>query len=329
MLVMKKQGYSIRRIARECGVSRNTVRKYLRSQTWQPYPKRKSGKSILDPYKAYLQKRIEFARPNWIPATVLFREIVQRGYPGKISLVRQYIRLFKEKKPKEEVIRFETQKGQQMQIDFTQVRYQKHRFKVFVATLGYSRSCYVEFFDHEKASSWEKGIVHACRYFGGVPKELLFDNAKSLVVDRNRYGKGNHRFSEMLLHLSRLYGFRLIPCRPYRARTKGKVERFHHYLKHSFIVPLMSLLKERGSKIDVDILNAKVGPWLEDEANRRIHGTTMKRPCDLLEEERPHLMDLPERQLPFSPKDKVGLYEELQPCANIFNGLLGSLEGFR
>lgn len=80
-------------------------------------------------------------------------------------------------------------------------------------------------------------------YFGGVPRELLFDNMKTVVLERNAYGRGRHRLHPGLLALSRDLGFAVRLCRPYRAKTKGKVERFNRYLRESFYNPLVTRLQ--------------------------------------------------------------------------------------
>ena len=101
---------------------------------------------------------------------------------------------------------------------------------MFVATLGYSRASYVFFFDHERSDAWLQGLGQAFDYFGGVPREVLFDNAKAVVIERDAYGIGQHWWNPQLLLLAKEYGFKPRLCRSYRAKTKGKVERFNRYL---------------------------------------------------------------------------------------------------
>lgn len=102
-------------------------------------------------------------------------------------------------------------------------------------------------------------LKRLCITLGVVPKELLFDNAKCIMIERDAYGIGQHRWNSQLLQMARDYGFVPKACRPYRARTKGKVERFNGYLKRSFIVPLAATLKQAGLELDVDTANARIG----------------------------------------------------------------------
>src|SRR5699024_2835334 len=253
--VMARQGYSIKAIARELGVSRNTVRKYLRANSAVPrYTSRAARPTKLDPYKDYLQARIEAARPHWIPATVLLREIREQGYDGGISQLRAWLALFKQ--PAEApLVRFETLPGKQMQVDFTTIRRGRAPLKGFVATLGYSRGSNVRFSAREDSPAWLDGLREAFVYFDGVPEQALFDNASTIIHTRDAYGPGRHRWHPELAVLAEEYGFRPKVCHPYRAQTKGKVERFNGYLKGSFVTPLAATLKAAGLKLDVDTAN--------------------------------------------------------------------------
>jgi len=191
--VLHRQGQSIRAIAQKLGVSRNTVRRYLRDLSVVPcYPDRAQRATKLDPYKDYLLARIEAAKPHWIPATVLFSEIQDRGYSGGITQLKSYIAEFKAVEP-DPVVRFETPPGKQMQVDFTTISRHRRKIKAFVATLGFSRATYVRFSEYERQDDWLLGIEEACQYFGGVPQEILFDNAKTIMIERDAYGEGHLR----------------------------------------------------------------------------------------------------------------------------------------
>lgn len=291
--VLHRQGCSIRSIAKQLEISRNTVRRYLRDMAQSHrYGPRETRASKLDVFKPYLRDRIEAAKPYWIPATVLCREIQTQGYQGKEGIVKNYIRQFKPS-TQDPVVRFETPPGQQLQADFTTIKRGKYKLKAFVATLGFSRASYVRFSEYEKQEDWLAGVEGALNYFGGVPKEILFDNAKCIMIERDAYGEGRHRWNEKLLQIATDYGFKLRACRPYRAKTKGKVERFNGYLKNSFITPLAATLKQAGLALDVDTANGQVGQWLDEVAHQRIHGTTGKTPESLLIKEQLTLGALP------------------------------------
>lgn len=190
--VLARQGYGIKAIARELGLSRNTVRKYLRAERALPrYTSRYPRPTKLDPFKAYLQERIEAASPRWIPATVLLRELQSLGHSGGLTQLKVYLAPFK-RLPEEPQVRFETEPGQQMQVDFTTIRRGRSPLKAFVATLGYSRATFVYFSEREGSDAWLDGLRAAFAYFGGVAKQALFDNAGAITLERDAYGEGDH-----------------------------------------------------------------------------------------------------------------------------------------
>lgn len=292
--VLKHQGKSIKAIAREIGVSRNTVRKYLRKSNELPtYKKRELRSTKLSAYESYLKDRVEQAKPGWIRAIVLYREIQEQGYNGKLTQLRRFLAPLKPMQSEDPLVRFETPAGKQMQVDFTIIYRGNQPLKALVATLGYSRASYVHFYDNERSESWLDGIKRACDFFGGVAKEILFDNAKSIILERDAYGEGNHRWHPKLLELSKDYGFLPKVCRPYRAKTKGKVERFNRYLKENFVTPLAATFRAQGLQLDVARANGAIGAWLNNIANERIHATTLVKPNVRLTEEKQHLLPLP------------------------------------
>ena len=325
--VLHRQGQSIRSISRQLNLSRNTVRAHLKQVVSLPkYSKRPEVNSILESFKPYLLARIEAAKPHWIPATVLLREIKPMGYLGSISTIKIYIREFKTA-PIDPVVRFETDPGEQLQVDFTTIKRGKRTIKAFVATLGYSRASYVRFSDCEKQEDWLAGIEGAFDYFGGVPKKLLFDNAKCIMIQRNAYGDGEHQWNQKLLDQAKTYGYSPRACKPYRAKTKGKVERFNSYLKQSFITPLAATLKQARLELTVEAANAHIGPWLTDVAHQRIHGTTNIKPQIRLEEERFVLQPLPHIPINTAPSiidNKAPLpFESYQHPLGVYDQLLG------
>lgn len=113
---------------------------------------------------------------------------------------------------------------------------------------------------------------------GGVCRRLLYDNMKTIVLERDAYAPGEHRYHAGFLDYAHHCGFTIKLCRPYWARTKGKVERFNGYVRHSFYVPLAAQLEPGGLTLDAATANQAVRVWLDEVANVRQHGTTQVSP---------------------------------------------------
>ncbi|WP_425469832.1 MULTISPECIES: IS21 family transposase [Paraburkholderia] len=293
--ILRRQGNSLRDIAVETGMAVNTVRKYLASGP----PQRKARQPVagkLAPFKTYLQARVEAAKPDWIPATVLKREIEERGYTGGLRRVQDYLQKLRPAARPDPVVRFETEPGHQMQMDWIEFRKPGHKLGMlaaFVATLGYSRVSYAEFVTDMRIETLLACHVRAFEAFGGVTREIVYDNMKTVILKRDAYGKKQHRYHPGFADFAKHHGFVPRVCKPYRAKTKGKVERMNGYLRYSFWVPLVSMLKQAGLTADCGLCNERIRLWLRDVANVRVHGTTKRVPAEVLLEERPHLLPLP------------------------------------
>lgn len=277
---------SLRKIAEEVGCAVNTVRSHLKADTLPRYQRNKLRETKLSPFGDYLRERQAAAHPAWIPATVLLREILELGYTGKGSQLRAYMYGLKPTLPVDPVVRFETAPGEQMQVDWVEFRKGRNPLYAFCATLGFSRASFVEFVVDMKVETLIACHQHAFEAFGGIPKRILYDNMKTVVLERDASGAGEHRFHAGFLDYARHCGFVIKLCRPYRAKTKGKVERFNGYLRRSFYVPLVAQLKQAGLTLDAVTANIEVRRWLKDIANERVHGTTQVRPAQRLQEER-------------------------------------------
>jgi transposase len=291
--VLHRHGKSIREIAREMGVSRNTVRRYVRDDAAERYKSRPARTTKLSPFKAYIAERLRSASPERIPGTVLMTELRERGYVGGYTMLKQFLVSLRSEEPIVPVIRFETEPGQQMQVDWAVIRRGENRLSVFVATLGWSRATYVEFVTDERVETLIEAHENAFLAFGGTPREVLYDNMRTVVLERHRYGPGRHRFHPGFLDFARHCGFRPRLCAPYRAQTKGKVERFIRYLRESFYVPLASRLAQEGLVVDRETANLAARRWLREVANARVHGTTGEVPAERLALERTQLQPVP------------------------------------
>lgn len=305
--ILYKQGYSKKAISRKLGISINTVRKYLQLDGLPGYAKRTAKPKKIDAYRDYIKTRVNNAYPHWIPATVIYREIRARGYVGGMTRLRMYLKELKPVVHEEKLIRFETLPGEQMQVDWAELSRGKNRLSAFIATLGYSRMSYVEFVTDERLETLIRCHENAFAYFGGVPFECLYDNMRTIITRRNAYGPGAHRLQQGFWDFSKHCGFMPRVCKPYRAQTKGKVERFIHYFKYSFYYPLQGELKAQGIPLDKEIANLKVMQWLNEVANQRVHGTTQNIPFARFGKEQDYLQIFPGRYSGIGPAQATHL----------------------
>ncbi len=280
------QGQSIRAIAGELGISRNTVRKYLRSETVPREKSRPGRESKLTPYLEHVQARLAEGVTNCV---VLLREIRALGYEGEYTILKDYVAPRRQPRQPKATMRYETLPGEQAQVDFGTYHYQGaegsvHRVYAFVMVLAWSRAMYVEFIARADLGSFLRCHWNALSYFGGVPERCLYDNAKVVVLGRDETGDPIHppEFLDFALRA----GFAIQLCKPYRAQTKGRVESGIKYVRGN-LWPTVRFH-------DLDDLNRQAQVWLDTVANVRVHGTTAKRPVDQLEAERSCLHPLPQ-----------------------------------
>jgi transposase len=280
-----RQGLSITAIAQRTGHDRKTIRKVIRSEGPLAYGPRARRPSKLDSFKPYLEARMTQGVFNTVK---LFQELQGQGYHGQLSILKDFVRPFRQAHRREPVLRFETPPGQQAQVDWAHfgsclVDGEPRQLSAFVITLGYSRAMYLEFTCSQALEWFLECHLHAFHYFGGVPQEILYDNLKSVVLERRL--DGTIKFHPRFLDFATYYGFTPKPCWPYRAQTKGKTERAIGYVRQNFFVGL--------SWATVPELNQLARRWLQETANCRVHGTTHERPCERLQRERPALLPLP------------------------------------
>ncbi len=284
--VLKSQGLSLREIARQLGVSRNTVTRYLSADDFPRYKPRDPRPTKLDPFHDYIRERMHAAAPDHIAGQALLRELRSLGYQGELRSLQAFMKLVAAPVVADPVVRFETAPGQQMQCDFVVFRRGANPLYACTATLGFSRWRWARFTSNERADTLITYHHALFDTLGGVSREILYDNAKTIVDTRDAYAQGHHRWHPGLLDLAKRYGFLPRLCRPYCAQTKGKVEHFHRYLRGNFYVPLASWLKQSGLALDVETANAEVGKWSRDVANQRIHPITHATPAVLFDQQK-------------------------------------------
>jgi transposase len=278
---LAKQGVAKVRIAAMCGVSRQTVYNHLNRR--EAFPKPRAGRgSKLDAYKDYIRARLERFD---LPATVLYAELMARGYAGGLSILRAYMRPLKQEFVRRLTERFETLPGQQAQVDWGECGMvtveggRRRKLYVFVMVLGYSRMMYAHFTTSTKLPVLLACLARAFRVLG-VPAEILVDNMKQ-AVDQHDVTTGTVRWNATFLDFVEHYGVLPVASPPYWPRVKGKVERGVGYVKRSFL--------EGRSFTDLSDLNQQLEHWLATVANVRVHGTTGAQPVDRHREELHHL----------------------------------------
>jgi len=277
MLALSALGWGAKRISAELGCSRNTVRQYLRRGGWRAMDVSNRG-GCLQPHLEWLAERLRRHRGN---ADVVRQDLARElGLQVSLRTVQRAVEPLRRELRAEAVatVRYETAPGQQLQIDFgstaVPIGDEVRRVHLFVATLGYSRRCYVALFLHERQSAWLQGLEGAFRHFRGVPHELLLDNAKALV-DQHNVQTREIKFNDRFHAFCRYWGVIPRACAPYRARTKGKDERGVGYVKRNAIA---------GHRFDsTEALEAHLVRWVREVADTRVHGTTGEPPLERFE----------------------------------------------
>ena len=289
ILELHRQGLSVSAIARQLGVDRKTVRTYIAKGLEPPvYKKRKPRPGIVDPFEAYLLERLA-AYPG-LTAVRLWREIKERGFPGGYSAVRDGVRDLRPARSVGFEVRFETPPGEQAQVDFARFDVEfadapgvKRIVWLFSMVLGYSRLIWARFVVHQDLQSVLRCHIAALEAIGGVPREILYDRMKTVVGGEDV--DGLVVYNRALLNLARHYGFQPRACRPYRAKTKGKVERPFRYIREDFFLG--------GVFRNLDDLNGQLRHWLETVASPRVHATTRRVVNEAFAEEKIALKSLP------------------------------------
>jgi transposase len=285
ILDLHRQGLSVSAIARRLGVDRKTVRRYIARGLEPPtYAPRAPRPRVIDPFLGYLRERVT-TYPG-LTGRRLWRELKERGYLGGYTAVTDVLREFRPPAQPGFEVRFETAPGEQAQVDLA-------RFEVvfadepgvirivwlFSMVLGFSRLIWARFVVHQDLQTILRCHIAALEAIGGTPREILYDRMKTAVIGED--ADGLVIYNRALVDLARHYGFQPRACRPYRPKTKGKVERPFRYIREDFFLA--------GSFRNLDDLNAQLRHWLDTVANPRVHATTRRVVNEAFAEEKPVL----------------------------------------
>ena len=271
-----EQGASKSALARRLGVSRDTMHRWIRDgdldrdleATTVQYGPRPPVATKLDAYRGIVEARLA-AYPQ-LSAVRLLDEIRAAGYAGGYSQLKALVRQVRPVPTPAPIIRFETPAGRQAQVDFARFRFDWGVRYALLVVLGYSRLLWCRFYARQDMRTLVSGLEEAFLAFGGVPQELLFDQMKTVITRDLRLEGGALVRNAEFLRFARHWGFTPRACRPYRAQTKGKVERPVRYLRGN-------LVYGRDFLHDAD-LDHQTRHWLDRVANVRVHATTHERP---------------------------------------------------
>jgi transposase len=272
----------IAEIARRLDLDRKTVRRCLRQDAWQPYERPARTDTLLAEHAEFLRER---APQVGYSAQVLWQELRQRGFAGSYQTVKRFVRPLRavEALAERASVRFETAPGQQSQVDWgaarVHFRHQPVLLHFFVLTLGYSRRHYMEPALNERVPQFLDAHERAFDHFGGHTREHLYDRPRTICSPD---GSGGVVWNATFQSFARYWGFEPRLCRPYRARTKGKVESGVKYLKRNFL--------PGRSFIDLQDASEQWAQWNALWSDMRVHGTTHQPPIERFAEERPHLV---------------------------------------
>jgi transposase len=290
-IVRRRQGgASIRRIARDLNVARDTVQSVIRR--WEadragqgsPAPVVRRP-SLVDPFNDAIRQLLE--RYPEITIQRVFEELRLKGFAGGRSIVRERVLELRPRPTREPVVRFETSPGAQAQMDYSTYDIDftaegRRRVHLFSYVLGYSRRQYLRFVETQDLATTLREHIRAFEHLGGVARTCLYDNMKVVVL---RHGDEGPLYNPKFLAFATHYGFTPWACRVRRGQTKGKVERPFFYAEQS-------LLNGRTFR-SLEHLNEVAAWWLANVADVRVHRETKQRPLDRHAEERPQLLPLP------------------------------------
>ena len=286
------QGLSKTAIAQRLGVSRRVIYHWIASgqltRELDAPPVRRAAlrTTKLDAYQGIIADRLT-TYPE-LSAVRLYDEVKAAGYAGGITQLRDYVARVRPRPEPEPVVRFETAPGHQAQVDFAEFRFPWGKRSALLVVLAYSRLLWLKFYPRQTLTTLITGLEEAFAYLGGVPHEMLFDQLKAVIVEDARAAGGKLLENPEFLRFAHHWQFRIRACRPYRAKTKGKVERPIRYVRGNFVYG-----REFVGDADLD---AQCRRWLDEVANQRLHRTTQVVPRERFEaEERSQLTPLAPR----------------------------------
>lgn len=275
-------------LARRFNCDPRTVARYLKISSGELVRKKSSRvyKSLLDDYKSIVIDKVDNFGST---AMAVYKFIEKKGYAGKYSTVADFVNKHKSIEIKKATIRFETTPGLQAQVDWKEdlSLINKHgeifKVNIFLMVSGYSRTKFLKVTDSRDQKTLFSCMIDAFKYFGGIPREILFDNMKT-VIDRSKTSFSHVEFNTTFKAFADDAGFKPIACRPYRPQTKGKVEALAKLTNR--------LTVYNGEFEDYSELEKIVEDFMQ-EINNEISQATNQIPSKLLSKDKEYFKPLP------------------------------------
>ena len=295
---LRQRGWSMRRLSREFGISRQRVKRILdhnerqRQQGNEKLSTPSKRASKLDPYKEYISELLQKYKTPPITNQRIYELMQEKGYGGKRSILGNYLASIRGKRTKEPIVCVETAPGQRAShdwseyyIDFTCADQGSAKVIFFSYILNYSRRQYIEVVKDKSQSTLLRCLINAFVYMDGVPGEIKGDNQKACV---ERWELGKPVFNNKYLSFATHYRFRPLTIHPGKPRENLKVERPFYYLETNFL--------NGRTFANLKDLKAQLKDWLVQRNDQRIHRTTGRKPIELYSEELACLKSLPAKQ---------------------------------
>lgn len=305
IIVLAGRGWSHRRIARELGIHRETVSRYVRLSSEESKPAKvtagsdpkpakvtpgsEGARSLCEPYRAKILEKCD----EGLSAQRIWQDLRdEHDFTGSYQSTKRFVRRLRQASPLP-FRRLETDPGEEAQVDFGQgapidggKRRRPHLFRI---VLSHSRKAYSEVVDRQTTENFIRAIENAFWHFGGSPKVLITDNLRAAVKKADWF---DPELNPKIESFCRHYGVVILPNRPYTPRHKGKVEAGVDYVQEN-------ALKSRRFET-LSTQNVFLHDWELKVADTRIHGTTRRQVRKVYEEvERPALQPLPRDRFPF------------------------------
>ena len=278
-----REGWRIQTVARKFGVHHSVVRRAIQDGAMDERP---GAPSALDAFKPYIVKRL-LELPA-LTSVRLYDELKARDFPLGLAQLRRYVAQIRPPRPRKVYLRIEVEPAEQAQVDWGSFGFMRtgsgqRPLSVFSMVFSWSRAIFIDFAFDQRMETFLRMHRRALAFFGGVPKRIVYDNLKSVVL---HHIGSTVQFNPRFLAFAGHYLFEVTAAPVRYPEYKGRVESSIKYIRHSFFYG--------RSFCSLDDVRAQAATWRDGIANERLHATTRERPSQRLLVERTRLRALPE-----------------------------------